>query len=146
MRVSGKEMGESRAPSPAIPAWRALVAVAAVCLFAVCSVGLMHDWLAWNSARWELGKRALAGHAKPEDIEGGLEWDGWYTEVPRYTLAARSWGLALPGIHHIFPKVTGKLALSFSELPDSVVIGRQSYDLWLGPGRQEFLLVKYEPR
>jgi hypothetical protein len=29
-------------------------------ILAVCSAGLMHDWVAWNSARWDLGRRALA--------------------------------------------------------------------------------------
>ncbi len=33
--------------------WWAGVGVLA--LFAACSIGLMHDWFAWNSARWALG-------------------------------------------------------------------------------------------
>ena len=56
--------------------WGAGIGVLA--LFAACSVGLMHDWLAWNSARWELGRSPLARGIAADDIEGGLEWDSWH--------------------------------------------------------------------
>jgi len=54
-------------------------------LYAWISVGLMHDWLAWNAARWELGRQALAQGIATTDIEGGFEWDGWYACADRTT-------------------------------------------------------------
>lgn len=38
----------------------------------------MDDHFAWNSARWEAGQALVAQGVHPENIEGGLEWDGWY--------------------------------------------------------------------
>ena len=55
-------------------AWRGAPAAAALAVYGAVSVGLMHDWLAWNSARWAVGRRALAAGVRPTDIEGGFEW------------------------------------------------------------------------
>src|SRR5207248_6520013 len=47
-------------------------------LFGVVAFALMHDCLAWNSARWALGRRAVTRGVKPWQIDGGFEWNGWY--------------------------------------------------------------------
>jgi hypothetical protein len=135
---------------------QALAALAALLVFALLSVGLMHDWLAWNSARWELGRRVL-NHVAPFDIEGGLEWDGWYDLQLSEGGRRRSWeelfgravqrgprasgGLTLPQTRVWFPHVRGRLALSFSHEPNTVVLDQELYRLWLVPGEHAFLLL-----
>jgi hypothetical protein len=137
-------------------ALQGVAALAALFVFAVLSVCLMHDWLAWNSARWELGRRALE-HVGPLDIEGGLEWDGWYDLQLSGEGHRRSWEelfgrtvqkgpmaphrLTLPQTHIWFPAVRGRLALSFSHEPNTVVMDREPYRLWLVPGEHAFLLL-----
>jgi hypothetical protein len=115
-------------------------------LFAICSVGLMHDWLAWNSARWELGRRALARGISVAAIEGGLEWDSWYAPggiAPEGPLPPPR-GLMLLFNRGRLPHITGKYALAFSKPDGTVVLDSQSYSLWLVPGEREFLFLARE--
>jgi hypothetical protein len=58
------------------PWWKA--GLVALVLLGGLSVCLMHDWLSWNAARWDLGRRAVARGIEPGDIQGGFEWDRWY--------------------------------------------------------------------
>jgi hypothetical protein len=38
----------------------------------------MSDYMAWNAARWTAGQRLVAQGVRPEAIDGGFEWAGWY--------------------------------------------------------------------
>ncbi len=124
--------------------WR--TGLGALALFAVCSVGLMHDWLAWNSARWGLGRRALARGISAEDIEGGYEWDGWYAPGPVADASdgpiGPPRGLTLPFDHFRHPHITGRYALAFSHLPGTAVLDDRTYRLWLVPGEWRFFLLE----
>jgi hypothetical protein len=104
----------------------------------------MHDWLSWNSARWTLGRRALASGIAVTDIEGGLEWDNWYAPGPVSAVGAIQPppGLMLPFNHDRFPHVDGRHALAFSQVPGTVVLDSESYRLWLIPYLRGFLLLK----
>jgi 4-amino-4-deoxy-L-arabinose transferase-like glycosyltransferase len=107
------------------------------------SVSLMHDWLAWNSARWALGRRALARGVAPLDIEGGVEWNGWYGghlfERPRQGPER-----VLAFTYKWFPATRGRYVLSFSDrLP--VAIDSEPYSLWLLPGKRHFYLLQPFP-
>ena len=117
----------------------------ALALFAVCSVGLMHDWLAWNSARWGLGRPRCAG-ISAEDIEGGYEWDGWYAPGPVADASdgpiGPPRGLTLPFDHFRHPHITGRYALAFSHLPGTAVLDDRTYRLWLVPGEWRFFLLE----
>jgi hypothetical protein len=110
------------------------------------SVCLMHDWLAWNSARWELGRRALARQIPAPAIEGGFEWDGWYTAVPKDKTPTPPRGLAYPPVHPWFPDVTGHYSLSFSIINRSFPEDTEPYQQWLLPRRRTFYLLRYDPR
>ncbi len=119
----------------------------ALALFAACSAGLTHDWFAWNSARWELGRRALARGISADDIEGGMEWDSWHAPGP--VVASKSerphrptWGLTLPFNHWRHPHITGRYALAFSQLPGTIVLDSEPYRLWLVPGKWRFFLLE----
>lgn len=135
---------------------RLLPALAALAVTAVLSVGLMHDWLAWNAARWEVGRRALARGIAPHEIEGGFEWDGWFRpDQPPPATAGKRPGLTLELIHRRFGHVLGRYALSFSERPEPfrldparfrpIRLDAEPYTLWLIPGRRQFLLIGVEP-
>jgi hypothetical protein len=102
----------------------------------------MHDWLSWNAARWELGERAVARGARPDEIEGGFEWDGWFTRdvyPSRPATGQRVFGL--PVLQYHFPDVTGRWALSFSISPGTVVLDSADYVVWLPPSRRRFYLL-----
>jgi hypothetical protein len=133
------------APQNAMPWQRWVNAVIALAAFAVISIGLMHDWLSWNSARWTLGRRAVDSGVWRRDIEGGFEWNGLYAPVPRPVGKVGVKGLALPFTQRFFPDVTGDFALAFSPVRTSRIIDRQPYALWLLPGTRDFYLLKYQP-
>ena len=125
-------------------AWRAeVITLGAVGVLSAC---LIHDWLAWNSARWELGRRALGRGIPPAEIEGGFEWDAWFSpdgEVPGFDPRPR--GLTLPFTRCYFADVTGRFALAFSEPPGTRTLDTEPYRLWLIPGERRFFLVEQQP-
>ncbi len=96
-------------------------------VFGLFSLGLLHDWLSWNAARWALGRRALERGIHASDIEGGFEWEGWYS------------GAQAP------PKPRGVWALSFSVRNGTQAVDREPYDLWLIPGQRDFYLLQQLP-
>jgi len=128
----------SKAQSRWLPAMALLVG------FGLVSIGLMHDWLAWNSARWTLGRRAVNQRSiDPKDIEGGFEWNGWHAPVPRRPeTSSRQMGLVLQFTQDYFPHVTGRYILSYSEIPGTVVRDSEPYQEWLPPRQKRFLLLE----
>jgi hypothetical protein len=107
----------------------------------------MHDWLAWNSARWALGRRAVNERGiDPKDIEGGFEWNGWHAPVPRRPdTPSQQKGLVLHFTHDYFPHVTGRYALSYSEIPGTIVLDSEPYQEWLLHGQKKFFLLQAVP-
>jgi hypothetical protein len=136
--------------APRVPAGRTARAAGAVvlALLGLVSVGLMHDWLAWNSARWQLGERALAHRVLPEEIEGGFEWDGWFAPSPlRRAPQQRPSDLTLPFNHRVLGShILGRYALSFSAIPGTVTVDSEPYRLWLLPGPRRFYLLRVPAR
>jgi len=129
------------------PHW--VPAVAILLVFGAVSLGLMHDWLAWNSARWALGRRAATEKGiNPHDIEGGFEWNGWYAPVPRRrdVPPPPPNALILRFTHDYFPHVRGRYALSYSEIPGTIVVDSEPYQEWLLPGQKRFLLIQAAPK
>jgi len=124
----------------------AIASLAAIVALGFTSLGLAHDWLAWNSARWELGRRALDRGLPVIDIEGGFEWDGWFYPgviVPQgVNLPPR--GLMISFERTRFPELTGRYALAFSVPPGGRCLDEEPYQLWLRPGQRQFYLVEQE--
>ena len=133
--------------------WPALAASACSGLI---SVALLHDWLSWNTARWELGRHALVARGlKPADIEGGFEWNGWYAsadpDLPIYQLRPdhtlnREPGLSLPFSRYVFPQVNGQFALGFTPPENSRILESLPYTLWLPPRQKQFFLVQFDEK
>lgn len=132
-----------------------LAGVALTAATLLLSAALLHDWLAWNSARWELGRRALTRHIAPLEIEGGMEWDGWFS--PSERAWPRQWHdlfedvlvragparrLTLPTSRVWFPAVRGTYALSFSEIDGVPVRDAEAYTPWLGREPAAVLLLE----
>ena len=117
------------------------------------SISLMHDWLTWNAARWELGRRAIARGVDPEDIEGGLEWNGWHASKIRIPtgIETPSKNLTIGFTRDIFPNVRGHYAFDIPGLgwglppslrPDTITLDEVDYKLWLKPNMQRMGVVK----
>jgi 4-amino-4-deoxy-L-arabinose transferase-like glycosyltransferase len=127
--------------------WPRSVGIASLAVFGILSVALMHDWLSWNAARWQLGRRAVQQrHINPLSIEGGVEWDGWYAAVGGEV--SRTGGLrwpVLPFTREWFPSITGRYCLSFSELTGTRRMDAEPYSLWLSPGSRQFYLLEVPP-
>jgi hypothetical protein len=139
---------------PSVPNSRWWPGIAAAACYGLLAVALLHDWLSWNSARWELGRRAVLSHGlKPKDIEGGFEWNGWYASgeaEPTIFQLRRDHpinlgpGLSLPFSRYVFPQVEGLYALAFSPPENSAVLESLPYKLWLPPRQKRFLFVQYK--
>lgn len=99
------------------PGWLLLAALG------LAGLGLTHDWLAFNAARWALGRHAVQARGlDPLEIDGGFEWNGWWSRPdagrsPRYTLA-------------------------FAPLPGTRVVDTEVYTQWLPPRRRSFFLLE----
>ena len=118
--------------------------VAGACLlllFAASSLALMHDWLSWNAARWALGRRALARGIGAQEIEGGIEWDGWFSSGGPWRTAGPH-GLVLPFNARFFGDAPVPYALAFSQPAGTTRVDAEPYCSWLPPRAGEFLLVE----
>jgi hypothetical protein len=114
---------------------------------AVFSIALMHDWLSWNEARWTLGKNAIASGIHPWEIEGGLEWNGWYGPDNQPGLPPAKGPVAAmiaqynADLH--FGHIIDRYALGAQQPADMVVRARQPYTVWLPPGNRVFMLLQH---
>jgi hypothetical protein len=124
---------------------RWLPGLAAIFVLAVVSIGLMHDWLSWNQARWTLGQRALERGWKPNEIEGGMEWNGWYSPQERPPTFEGQHRLWLTFTAQCFPHVLGRVALSFSPIHGTRILDQESYTLWLQARKGHFYLLEAAP-
>jgi hypothetical protein len=123
---------------------------------AVLSVAMMHDWLAWNEARWDLARRAVARGIDPTDLEGGFEWDGWHsasvfspgqaqksdTAATNHNQRPPAPGLVIPFNQALFPHVTGRYAISFNPVPGTIARDTQPYTFWLAHGKRQLWLLE----
>jgi hypothetical protein len=124
--------------------WRWASAAVMLAVMGFVSVGLMHDCLSWNEARWKLGRRAPY---KPWEIDGGFEWNGTFhlMEAPGTNRAPFPGSLTGPLTRKRFPGVTGRAALAFWPLPDTFVIDKEPFVRWLPPGQEYIHLISRDP-
>jgi hypothetical protein len=133
------------------PRW--WLGLAGLGLLAAGSVALMHDWLTWNAARWELGRRAVVRGVDPRDIEGGMEWNGSHASRIRKPtgIGFPKKGLAIGFTRDVFPDVTAQYAFDLvgwgwgfppTERPPTTVVDALDYRLWLTPKPQRMELVR----
>lgn len=124
---------------PAAPAW---VAAGALAAFAVAGT---HDHLAYQSATWEMGRRAVASGVAHDDLDAGAAWDGYHL-FDGFDPAARDpevlAGLSAPlllsehdviawwvGFYNL--EMTGRYVVSAEPLVGFEVVDRLEYSSWL---------------
>src|SRR5262249_10288158 len=103
---------------------------------------------------WRLGRRTVSHGIRPQDIEGGTEWDGWHARrdavrlTDDYNKPMDQRGLMIRHNAYLFPQATGKYDLSAPPARGTKVIDSEPYALWLFPGSHRFYLIepnRYEP-
>ena len=110
----------------------AMAVLAALMLFAVCGT---HDYLGWNTARWKATNELMAiDHVKPEDIDGGFEFNALYFFNPNYDLleTKKSWWWVKNDTYMI----------SFGPVPGYDALKEYLYARWMPPGRGTVVVSK----
>ncbi len=121
---------------------RGLRVVQAGCLLALYgfSVAAQHDYLAGNQARWRALDGLMKADIHPESIDGGYEFNGWYTShhyINVHGAAAfiesgpRGWWV-----------VDDTYAIAWYERPGYRVREELPYSTWLGKGQKLLLLER----
>jgi hypothetical protein len=113
-----------------------------IAFFAISSVALMHDWLAWHSARWELARWAVNNLNIPATaIEGGLEWDGSHEPQPNPHAATRRVRSFASNASNWFPSISGDYGIANNVRPGRRQLARRQYTTWLPPARRSVYLL-----
>ncbi len=108
--------------------------LATVGLLGFLAYGLIgtQDWLAYNRVRWELGQGLVASGVPLYQIDGGMEWDGWF--LYEYSRAQRMPPRTPNGpfwTYLVAPAVDSTYVIAFSSQPGYEMIARREYDSWL---------------
>lgn len=75
-----------------IKSWGYKISWAIILFYALFSVAATHDYLAWSRARWQAVNDLMRAGVKPEQIDGGYEFNGWYLYHPNYKVSrTKSW-------------------------------------------------------
>lgn len=108
-------------------------AVATLILGGTISVGLTHDYLAWNRARWSALNDLTSQGVPPSDIDGGYEFNGLCSFDPQ---RGGDWGNPLTekdGVGYI---------VTFGPYPDYDVVKTYRYRNWIRPRQGRVLVVR----
>jgi hypothetical protein len=120
----------SRVGRPSAAAFGA--ALALVGLYGAFAVAGTHDYLAWNRARWDALADVRRTGVPPAEIDGGLEFNGWYGYDPAYrTNSRRFWWVK--GDEYV---------VAFGSIERYAEVRRYSYRRWLPPGRGTIVLLR----
>jgi hypothetical protein len=105
---------------------RARLTASAACLLTGASFGVasLHDYIAWNRARWlALNDLVAVRHVPPVRIDGGYEFNGWMYRDPRFPPRQESdyWS-RLPGIAYV---------VSFGPIEGYREVARYPVERWM---------------
>jgi hypothetical protein len=102
---------------------RTTATIGLVLMAAYCTIGT-YNYFSWNRIRWQAGRDLIATGVPAAQIEGGFEWDGWYSygkpPVPLIDfskLSSAPWY-----VQDWFPTHPMRYALSLSPVPNYNVI------------------------
>src|SRR5262249_46457671 len=134
---------------------------------ALVSTAVTHDMLETHSAIWRLSDRAVEKgirseamvKLKPQEIDGGMEWDGWYSPRParwRYIkhfkyLRGVNWWFNqvnwdhLPGFYGVSAATPYQLLHAADPAGTSRIVDEEPFTLWVTPGQRKVYLLKYDP-
>ena len=102
-----------------------LIALVAIAAFSTAGV---HDYFAWNRARWTaLEWLTETQRVTPYEVDGGFEYHGWMTYEPGFQAEeGKSWWW-----------VTGDdYVISFGTMPGYDEVSAFAYNAWLPPGER----------
>jgi hypothetical protein len=119
-----------------------LIALSLVTVFSIFSVSGTHDYLGWNRIRWEALRDLMrTNHVGPEDIDGGVEFNGLYLYDPDYhrdpfdlVNPGRSWWW----VHR------DTYVIAFGTMSGYTVFREYRYRRWLPPKIQDVLVLRKE--
>jgi hypothetical protein len=119
------------------PAFRYKTFSALLIMFmAVYSICGTHDYLNWNRARWRALNDLMAnGKTKPEDVDGGFEFNAWYLYDPDFKTPK---GKNFWWVHR------DDYVIAFGELPGYRIAKEYYYSNWLPPTHRKVLLLRKE--
>ena len=94
-----------------------------IIIFGLFTTLSTHDYFAWNRNRWELLNYTMDElHVKPESIDGGFEFNGWYCYDPLYIKSpAKTWWWVKDD----------SFVLTFGKINNYTVIKSTPYYSWL---------------
>ena len=100
-------------------------------VFAVCGT---RDYLAWNRVRWAALRELMENrHAKPEEIDGGFEFNGYYLYDPDYKQDLhKSWWWVKNDTYLV----------AFGGVPGYHVIKAYSYRQWMPPRSAQVVVLQ----
>ncbi len=99
-------------------------------LFSLCAT---HDGLAWNRVRWQSLNSLMQQGIKPAEIDGGLEFNGWYLYNTAYkAVPTKSWWWVQDDTY----------LAGTSILPGYTLFQQQKVNTWLPWGIQEVVIGK----
>lgn len=99
---------------------------------ALFSLAGTQDWLAYNRLRWQLGHELVTRGVPLEQIDAGMEWDGWF--LYEYSQQHKSRPRTANGpfwTQRIAPATDSTYVVAFSPLPGYDVRQRREYPSWL---------------
>jgi hypothetical protein len=98
------------------------------------SITGMHDYLAWNRARWQaLTDLTITQNVSPYKIDGGFEFNGLYLFDIRYQ---RKPGKSWWWVHD------DEYIVTFGEVPDYEVYRQYPYNSWLFFRKNSIFVLK----
>ena len=104
------------------------------------SVAGQHDYLAWNQARWRALDGLLKDNVHPETIDGGYEFNGWYTS-PHF-INARGPAAFIEAGPIGWWVVDDTYAIAWLKRPGYRVREELPYPTWLGKDQKLLLLER----
>jgi hypothetical protein len=103
-------------------------------LYGAFSISGTHDYLAWNRARWQaLNNLETEQRVRPDDIDGGFEFNGWYLYDPNYRASpGKSW----------YWVARDDFMIAFGPVPGFSEMKRYNFQRWLPPGKGSILILR----
>lgn len=90
-----------------------------------------HDYLSMNRIRWQAVNRLMEeGHVSPSRIDGGFEFNGWYSQNPQQRLVGRR---------------DADFLITFGPVPGCTELNRYPFTRWLPPGNGVILVLQRPP-
>jgi Dolichyl-phosphate-mannose-protein mannosyltransferase len=111
-----------------------IVSIVLILFMTIYSICGTHDYLNWNRARWRaLSDVTVSGKAKPEEIDGGFEFNGWYLYAPDFKASKGK---------NFWWVQRDDYVVAFGELPGYRIAKEFDYSNWLPPTHRKVLLLR----